>query len=767
MPVFLTIFTNDGNEQKINVDNLYGVSNWRPEKFQAHDVTATVKFRNGATHSMTINYLDSKIDKVIINGAEGTEVNINLYEFNIDSTSENASKMEDFTPQTLYFKYPDGKAVGLDVIGGWNTDEARENLFGRLLVNGYSTDVSGGKFTITSKVAAFDGRAPQDVSLTFVVNTKKVYSLTINGAVNTINIDPYKYYMYMIGESDDNPFPSVVKANYLDNGSNEEYDEDVNVVWRKLDQVVFDWNNNNDKINQVEVALDNEFYSNSSFTWTFNKTQVAVLRNEVEAIYFDEKLTQSALFIDPFQYLINGKGIKNFPDHAYVQFTNGAVYYMPIAWRGLESFNINPERPAQFRQFEVVIGFDLDEYDRDGSIVDYSKINGTLLQEMYVNVQVDNRVPEGILLAGSELTGGTYYIDPVQVLYYGANPFPSQVTVKYTSGKTSVLQVGENLWTKNFEITMKGRKNLKATLTLGKYSFDIDVEIIDRNTLKSDLTEMAIDPYVYTMDEKGNRIYDVYANNMNLYQRAGEIDLDTFAIIGRKVGSGPISKESKTFLEYVITYEEDGVTKTKKETEIEYIKDFVATAGDSITIISAEVFEYFNVPIVWNLSEINYGVADTYSVKVITQPKNSDFNKEYKVKVNVMAKKAITITGGVQYIMVGGTNLSDTAIATQKLTLNKTVIFYDDATETYSMGNYEVTLDLTKIKFDTTTSATLRWSADSNGNMVITDLRKNVGKIITESEVEDCAMEVEVTVCSGDIAQTCTMKVHVLDNQMG
>lgn len=776
LPDFLTVVTKDGNSQKINMDYLTIINDWRPTTYKAHDVEALVAFKKAGMEpvAMTIHYLDSEIDKIIIDGMEGTKLNVNLYEFNIDASDENASKIEDYTPQTIYFKYPDGKAVGLDVLNGWNTEEAENNLFGRTLVDGYSTDVSGGSFTITAQVAAYDGRALQTVELIFEVKSKEVYSLTINGAVNTINIDPYKYYMYMIGESEENPFPDVVEANYLDSITKDEYDENVHVVWRKLDNVSFDWNNNNDKVNQVEVALDNNAYPNSSFTWTFGKTQVAVLRNEVEAIYFDEKLTQSALFIDPFQYLINDKGIKNFPDHAYVRFTNGAVYYMPIAWKGLEEFAIDPNKPAQFRQFEVVIGFDIDEYNRSGNITEYSEINGTLLQEMYVNVQVENRVPEGILLAGSELAGGTYYIDPVQVLYYGMQPFPNNVTVRYLNGKTSVLEVDDSLWKRDFEITLRGKKNLTATLRLNdRYAFDINVEIIDRSNLKSDLTQMSIDPYTYTTDERGNRIYDVYADTMNLYQLVGEIDLETFAIVGRKVASANISTEDKTFLRYVITYEQNGQTLTREESEMEYLKDFIAGNADSVTVISAEVFEYFSVPIVWNLSEINYSVADTYTVKVMPQAKNANFtSKEYKVQVEVKAKKVVEITGDILYIAVGGTGLSDTAIATQKLTLNRTVIF-DDGT----MGTYEITLDLTKFKYDTSTSATIRWSTDSEGNMIYTDLRNNIGATISYATaekaedvtafIENCAMDIEVTVCSGDIAQTCTMKVHVLDNQMG
>ncbi len=772
LPDFLTIYTNDGKSRKINTEYL-SVSNWRPKDYKAHDVEATVAFKNGTTLPMTIHYLDSTVTKIIIDGTEGTNVNVNLYEFDLKT-----SKIEDFTPSTLFFKYPDGKAVGLDILNGWDTMEATHNLFSRPIdVDGkYSSDVSGGIFTITTSIAAYDGSAQQTVELSFVVKSKNVYSLTINGAINTINIDPYKYYMYMIGESDENPFPSTVVANYLDEYANpnynpdiegdskiirDEYDEEVNVIWKNLDNVIFDWNNNNDTVNKVDVALDNSAYPNSSFTWTFKKTEVAVMRNEVEAIYFDEALTQSALFIDPFQYLINGKGTANFPDYAYVQFTNGAVYYMPIAWKGLENFNINPNSPAQFIQFEVVIGFDPTVYNSTGQIVDYSAINGTLLQEKFVNVQVEDRIPSGIMVDGSALVGGTYYVDPIQVLYYGQNPFPEKVTVKYMSGKTSVLEVSDAHWERNFAITLKGKKNLKARLRLNdEYSFDIDVEIIDRSNLKSDLTQMSMDPYVYTIDERGNRVYNVFNDNINLYQCVGTFDLETFAVVGRTQFSGSISEDYKTFLKYVLTYELDGRQESIMETDIDYIKDFIANNIDSITVISAEVWEYFNVPIVWDLRDINYSVADTYTVKTIVQAADAAFNKEYKVDVEVRAKKALTISGGVQYIMVGGTNLSETAKLTQRLTLTKTVIF-DDGTS----GVYEVTLDLTKIQYSDSKSATLRWSNGADGNMVITDLRTNT--VIKSDQVEDCAMNIEVTVCSGDIAQTCTMKVHVLDNQMG
>lgn len=763
LPDFVTVYTKDGKSRKINTRYLT-VTGWRPNTFEEHDVTAQVSFKNGTTLPMDIHYLDSTVTTIIINGVEGKNVNVDLYEFNLGT-----SKVDDYTPQTLYFKYKDGKAVGLDVLNGWIVSDA-DNLFNRPLnVNGtYSNVVNGYEFSIRTNIAAFDGRAQQEVELVFTVKTKNVEKMTINGEVNNINIDPYEYYMYKIGESEKNPFPSTAVADYYDvyksyDGTKDiidTYSEEVNIAWKNIDGIDFTWNTNGSNINRdAKIVLDNSAYPNGSFTWEF-PTQVSVLRNEVEAVYFDEALSQATYYIDPFQYIINGKGTDNFAKYAYVKFTNGAVYRMPIAWRGLEDFKINPAKPAQFRQFDIVIGFDVDEFNRTGNIVPYTGIKGNLLQETFVNVQVENRVPKGLRIDGSQLMGGTYYIDPVQVLYYGMTPFPNKVTVEYMSGKTSVLEVNDSLWIRDFDITMKGKKGLKATLQLNdEYSFDLDVEIINRSDLKAELTDMSIDPYVYKTDDRGNRIYDSYVDNFNLYQTVGTFDAKTFEITGAHRASMGEFAENVTGFRYKLVYTKDGKTETVVEEDIDYIKDFINKNQD-IIIVSTEVIEYFNVPIAWDLNEINYSKADTYTVKAIVQAANAQFNKIYKVNVTVMAKKVVGIGGGVQYIMVGGTNLSDAAKQTKLLTLNKQVMF-DDGTS----GTYECTIDLSGIQFDSVTSATLRWSTDANGNLVITDLRNQGAVITTEEEVRACAMDVKITVCSGDIAQETTVKVHVLDNQ--
>ena len=111
---------------------------------------------------------------------------------------------------------------------------------------------------------------------------------------------------------------------------------------------------------------------------------------------------------------------------------------------------------------------------------------------------------------------------------------------------------------------------------------------------KSDLTQMSMDPYVYTIDERGNRVYNVFNDNINLYQCVGTFDLETFAVVGRTQFSGSISEDYKTFLKYVLTYEVGRQTKKALwKTDIDYIKDFIANNIDSITVISAEVWEYF------------------------------------------------------------------------------------------------------------------------------------------------------------------------------
>ena len=177
LPDFLTVHTKDGKSRKINTEYL-SISNWRPNEYKAHDVDAKVAFRSGEVLDLKIHYLDSSVDKMIIGGVEGKNVNVNLYEFDLLT-----SKIEDFTPQTLYFKYADGKAVGLDILNGWDVGNATDKLFNRPLdKNGeYSTDVTGCEFSITTSIAAYDGCAPQQVELVFIVRTKKVEQLTING----------------------------------------------------------------------------------------------------------------------------------------------------------------------------------------------------------------------------------------------------------------------------------------------------------------------------------------------------------------------------------------------------------------------------------------------------------------------------------------------------------------------------------------------------------------------------------------------------------
>ena len=113
------------------------------------------------------------------------------------------------------------------------------------------------------------------------VKTKKVNKLTIGGLENTLRVDPYQYYMYLItGDESINPFPTTATATYYDTYKSPINEgemiidndvEDVSIVWNEEDYrgVDFSWDNNNSGgKDDVWVYLDNSKYD-GNFTWKF------------------------------------------------------------------------------------------------------------------------------------------------------------------------------------------------------------------------------------------------------------------------------------------------------------------------------------------------------------------------------------------------------------------------------------------------------------------------------------------------------------------
>lgn len=776
LPDFITLHLKDDPEpRKVNTKYLR-FENMEPQKYTAHSITARVIFPNSAyNQDVTVNYLDSTINQIVVDGVEGNVVNVNLYEYNTEKT-----KIEDYIADRIYFKYKDGKAIGMDVNEAWDTSAASMLFDRELNVDGkYSDDVSGGEFTVTNYIGT--GAARQQVVLKFVIKTKKITKLTINGMENTLRIDPYRYYLYEItpetalnekGESlkeSYNPFPKVATAEYYEEyvGADgktvvDTYEEEVHIKWGDYSGIKFDWANENNGSTPIKVYLDNGYEEyTGSFTWKFD-TNAVVMRNQIEGLYFDKDLTQTTLFIDPFDFKIKEeKGEATYPETAWVQFTNGKLYEMPIAWTGTEKIDI--DYASQFAQLNVHIGFDPSVYVSGdaNSIKELVNINGTLLQDVVVNVKVKNVKPVGIELAGSEmLEGTTYYIDPIQTNYYGMPAFPSQVKVKYDNGDYAVLDV---TWEKNFNITMTGRKGLKAWAVITEsYKYPINVEIIDRTALQSTVTHIDIDPFVYTTDEKGGRIYDAYSEYIELYQKVGDLNLETFEIENRVLTTAPVSDDEKyqSRLTYVLKYTlQDGIEQSFTANTVDTLRDFIDKT-ENLTAVSVDVVEYYPVNVSWDLTDVNYSIPDEYEVKAIIR-RGTEYQKAYKVGVTVIEKHVTGLANDYIQISYGGTSLSEEQRETKKIVTKMNVYFTDKDGKT-SYGQYEVTIDLSTIDFNT---YTLLQESGSDGGVVCKDKNGNVIESTDES-IHAQAYTVKATVCSGEIAQETTVKVNVVLNNM-
>ncbi|MDE5991149.1 MAG: hypothetical protein K2H36_06165 [Clostridia bacterium] len=787
-PDFITVRMKDGSTRKISTERLDFLNEDKtgaavPKTFKEdNQVNAWVHFprEDQADMPVTINFIDSTIDQAIIDGeaisakdGQIPRLIIDLYEYEL--TKE--SSIRDYISDVFYFKYKDGMAVGLDINGDWDVSAAENSGFYDRVVDedGLSRNVDGTAFIITTTIGNADNNTLQNVSLMVWIKTKKVSKLTINGLENTLRIDPYQYYMYLItGDEQYNPFPTTALANYNDVyaspidpseniiDNNDGIAEEVYISWNEdqYKNIDFGWNNNNAQSTPVSVSLDNSKYS-GNFTWTFD-TEVVVMRNEVQAVYFDEALTQSTYFIDPFEYLLRKEhgdtDQQIYPQEAWVVFTNGSVFKMPIQWIGLENFNII-DYSSKFGQLQVKIG-----YDVTGDLA--SKIVGDLEQMVYVNVRVENLVPDGIDVAGSEYSvkhngETTFYIDPIQVLYYGMDPFPSTVTMVYMSKKESELEVN---W--EFDrslITMDGRKDLTAYVVISEeYKYPINVEIIDRTNLKVAVESMDIDPYKYTIDENGSRVYSNFATTGYVYKVVGDIDfsdLENIKANGLKTVSGNVSEEFDTYVQYEVVYTKNSQESTYTTRYFDMIEDFFAREGSGIEVKSAVIKEYFNVNVDWDLTEINYAISDVYTVKMISKALDSKYDRTFRVNVNVVAKKVdyVGTEGYYVQIMQGGSNLSEEELLTTSMTRNLYVAFTDG---TY--GTYECTIDLLGVNMNYyDVQSVERFEVDGKAYYY----RDRNGAPVSDEDLANIGTDVTLTVCSGDIAQRITIKaVVVLSN---
>ncbi|MDE6613904.1 MAG: hypothetical protein K2K24_00170, partial [Clostridia bacterium] len=470
--------------------------------------------------------------------------------------------------------------------------------------------------------------------------------------------------------------------------------------------------------------------------------------------------TQTTYFIDPFDYFLrisNGETAEDiYPSEANVLFTNGTVRKMPIQWIGLEKFAIY-DYSSKVAQLQVRIGFDA---TAEGNLS--SMIKGNLVQTTYVNVKVENLTPVGFDVAGSEYSKNNngeevFYIDPIQYLYYGVDPFPSIVTMVYESeiyenGKTTDLHV-----TWDFDrslITMYGGKYqalIKVSDDLDPYV--IDVEVLDRSNLQVAVDYVEVDPYKYKTAEDGSRIYSSFSSTSYIYQQIGVIDYtdrNDIKVSVVNTASGNVSDEFDTYVQYEVTYiNGNNVQTVYRNKSLDMIADFFAREGASAEIISAVVRQYYNVNVEWDLTEINYAMSDVYKVKMTAKALKQENDKTFNVNVNVMAKE-VEYVDSENYcvtIMVDATNLSEEERITKTMMRNLRVMFTDGTT-----GVYECTIDLSTVDFERYDVQYVDGQYVDKGGNVVEDIN-NLG---------DLGVDINITVCSGDIAQVKTAKAVVV-----
>lgn len=596
-------------------------------------------FANGKEASISIHYLDSTIDTVTMDGAENNEIVIDLYTFSrVDVNDPVAVKKEidKYLPETLYFRYPSGFSDKQPVVDS-DVTVLVSQLFGK-------QDSDGWILPIELTIGATKN-IRQTKEMIVRVKSKTVSSVSVNGQKNQIQVDPYVYYLYatLMAEANAlrdeaakdvnnsaellaqaqvketeaeqyNPYLHQVDVEYYGpiyefykEGEDwkkrayekdgvaqyERYTDQVWVTWENngSQNVDYTWDGSNDIVLNKRVLLDKTKQDGDqplySGDWGMQADiKVLLARNEIERVYFDEAMSVTQLEINPYVFYANkdaGRGGDNFPDQAWVQFTNGSVIKLPIAWQK-EVVDWNPTYEGTLEQFRITIGFDTGLYELGKDPQTVRPVTGVdsvvnMMQNAYVTVVVDDVVATGIDLDGSSYRKGTtFYIDPVKVKYFGESVFPQSATILYANSTPATLGLTWKILADNGEWVdeaqmydalsdLKGRESLTARAYLpGKdVYFDIACKVLNRD-VENLVYDRAIhlNPYAYQTSEDGlGRSYDVFADKLPVQYRDG------WSI----VYSVANSREEKTLR----------LTQDQKE-QYEELKAYLLTTEESYTL---------------------------------------------------------------------------------------------------------------------------------------------------------------------------------------
>lgn len=328
-PDKITVNLKNKSTRQIHTSTVAGIK-YEPTGIEGGSSTMDIKFANGAVGKVEVNYLNSHITTIGNNGEEG------VYEFNLyDFTS--ALDVAGMLPESLFFSYEDGTYSAIRV-DEWIID----NAVIEQIKQKQPSDLGAIEFKAIAVVAKDNEAITQHVEITVRFKTKQVESLGINGAENTLVINPYDYYLYVTDTSENKGtfpvYPTEVVANYSENGVT--YNEKVPVQFTTdFDYSKIGYNTDND--GKANVSLDESKFG-GYFDWTKEIT-IDVQTNVIAGVFFDKMMTISDVSVDPgvFNTLSAEEKAQYFPSTAYFLFDNGYKLELPVRWTDRNGFPVD------------------------------------------------------------------------------------------------------------------------------------------------------------------------------------------------------------------------------------------------------------------------------------------------------------------------------------------------------------------------------------------------------------------------------------------
>ena len=345
---------------------------------QTDVVTATLRFKNGKEVPLTINYMDS----TLVNPTVTVDMN------NLQNEYDEQGQLIDVTTkisnaiQNLMVYYADGSVLtngagitwgGAATLSGstqitgsryinegeqsitldeWISrfSKSAENLQGDTFYIAINVDIDAGLLTGGATADKFT----QELTVIVDIPTKEPQSISVHGsAADTVVLNPYDYYMYLVTGSDsNNPLPSAVDVTY-ENGIS----EPVSVMWRDregnfitADEFVSNWYTVADNTRKFYLENDETRYS---FRWENYEMSVQI----------------NSGVISSMQFLVDGQWRDSVPADvtsttARVTFTSGYVLELPTVIR-----------PSMNGYGYAYIGYDVATYNATGALVEYEGCN--------------------------------------------------------------------------------------------------------------------------------------------------------------------------------------------------------------------------------------------------------------------------------------------------------------------------------------------------------------------------------------------------------